>query len=75
MFQFSKFDMIMQVILMVLRCVYMLCKRRYLEAIRRLKAEGVQFLRTIHLTFTPGELLFRVIMSIDSNYCRYGFDR
>lgn len=28
---------------------------RYLEAIRRLKAEGKCFARTIHLTFVPGE--------------------
>lgn len=29
--------------------------RRYLEAIRRLKAEGKSFARTIHLSFVPGE--------------------
>lgn len=28
---------------------------RYLEAIRRLKAEGKSFARTIHLTFVPGK--------------------
>jgi aminoacylase len=30
---------------------------QYLEAIRKLKAEGRKCLRTIHLTFTPGEIL------------------
>ena len=30
---------------------------RYLEAVRRLKADGKKFLRTIYLTFVPGIVL------------------
>lgn len=29
--------------------------RRYIQAVRRLKAEGQKFLRTLHLTFVPGK--------------------
>lgn len=28
---------------------------RYIEAIRRLKAEGKRFPRTVHMTFVPGK--------------------
>jgi len=36
---------------------------QYLEAIRRLKAKGVGFKRTVHLTFMPGNMLLIILIN------------
>ena len=44
---------------------------RYIEAVRRLKAAGQRFARTIHLLFVPGQYTHAVDWSSIHSHCQY----